>query len=107
VDAAYDLALHAVFLDFALGLVVAHAPIIFPALARRPLPYRPSFFAPVLLLQASLALRAGGDLASVTLARHLGGIGNELAIVPFLAVTARAIRNGARSTARFPGPSPR
>jgi hypothetical protein len=104
VDAAYDLALHAVFLGFALGLVFAHAPIIFPAVTGRPLAYRPSFLAPLLLLQASLALRAGGDLANVALARQLGGIGNELAIVLFLAVTAGAIRTGARSTAFNPRP---
>src|SRR5690606_13425003 len=36
---AYDAVVHAVFLGFTLSMIMAHAPVILPAVVRRPLPY--------------------------------------------------------------------
>ena len=40
---AYDAVVHAVFLGFTLSMIMAHAPVILPAVLRRPLPYRPAW----------------------------------------------------------------
>ena len=90
-NAAYDAQLHTVFLGFVMSMIFAHAPVIAPAVIRRPLPYYPVFYAPLALLHAALLLRVVvGDGAGVTLAWQLGGVLNEVAILGFVAGTAGA-----------------
>lgn len=89
---AYDASLHAVFLGFVMSMVFAHAPVIVPAVLRVPLPFRRSFYAPLALLHASLALRLlGGDLTGNTVLWQWGGIAGEAAILLFLALTAHGL----------------
>ena len=84
---AYDAAVHAVFLGFTLSMIMAHAPVILPAVLRVRLPYRPAMYAPVLLLQASLVVRLlAGDAWGLQPARQAGGVGNAVAVLLFLAV---------------------
>lgn len=84
---AYDAAVHAVFLGFTLSMIMAHAPVILPAVLRVRLPYRAAMYAPALLLQASLVVRAlVGDAWGVGVARRAGGIGNAAAVLLFLGV---------------------
>lgn len=94
----YDAAVHVVFLGYVMSMVMAHAPVILPAVLRRPLPYRPVMYVPVLLLHTSLILRvAVGDGRGVTWAWLAGGVLNILAVVAFVAVagwsaaTARSV----------------
>lgn len=61
---AYDAALHALLLGFVFAMVFGHAPIIFPAVLRVAVPYHPVFYAPLVLLHASLALRLAGAPAA-------------------------------------------
>ena len=62
----YDATVHAVFLGFTLAMIMAHAPVIFPAVLRKPLPYRPIFYLPVVLLHLSLIVRIlAGDLRDI------------------------------------------
>lgn len=99
----FDAALHAVFLGFVIGMVMAHAPVIVPAVFRARVPYRRHFYAHLTLLHASLLLRlVGGDLAGNHTAWQVGGVANEVALLCFLAVTVAAVR-GAR---RHPHPTP-
>jgi hypothetical protein len=85
--AAYDALVHAVFLGFAISMIMAHAPSILPAVTRVPLPYRPAMWAPWALLQASLVLRLwGGDALGSDLAREVGGAGNAVALLLFFAI---------------------
>lgn len=83
----YDLVVHAVGLGFAMSMVLAHAPIILPAVLRRPLPYRPVLYAATALLQSSLLLRAVGDVRELGWAWQTGSALNVAAVVVFL-VTA-------------------
>lgn len=93
----FDAALHAVFLGFVIGMVMAHAPVIVPAVFRAAVPYRRHFYAPLILLHASLVLRVvGGDLAGNHTAWQVGGVLNEVALLCFLAVTVVAVRSGRR-----------
>lgn len=48
---AYDAVVHAVFLGFALSMIMAHAPTILPAVSRVALPYRPVLYLPWAVLQ--------------------------------------------------------
>lgn len=96
---AYDAVLHAVMLGFVISMIMAHAPVIFPAVLRRPLPYHPAMYAPVVLLHASLVLRlAVGDARGLTWAVQVGGVLNIVAVLGFVALTAwSALVLGARN----------
>lgn len=88
-DARYDAVVHAVFLGFTLSMIMAHAPVILPAVVRRPLSYHPAMWGPVLALHVSLVLRVGvGDAFAVLSAWRVGGFLNVLALVGFVAVAA-------------------
>lgn len=79
----YDAMLHAVFVGFVMGMIFAHAPIILPAVLRRPFPYAPILYAPYALLQIGLLIRVIGDLTAEFYIRQWGGMLNALAIVLF------------------------
>lgn len=90
----YDAALHAVFVGFVISMIFGHAPIIFPAILGRPVTYRSAFYAHLILLHLSLAIRVLGDLATQLDLRRWGGILNELAILLFLGMTVYSILKG-------------
>jgi len=90
--ARYDAVVHAVFLGFTLSMIMAHAPVILPAVLRRPLPYHWSMIAPAALLHLSLLLRtAVGDARRVEWAWQVGGVLNIAALLMFLAIAAVAV----------------
>lgn len=85
----YDAVVHAVFLGFVVSMVMAHAPVILPAVLRRPLPYRRAMLVPAGLLHTSLALRvAVGDVRGVEWAWQVGGVLNIVSVLLFVAVAA-------------------
>ncbi|MFJ8597974.1 hypothetical protein ACIREM_04445 [Streptomyces shenzhenensis] len=87
----YDAVVHAVFLGFVLSMIMAHAPVILPAVLRRPLPYRPALAVAAWLLHLSLALRVVvGDLRDVRGAWQLGGVLNIVAVLLFVVSAATA-----------------
>lgn len=92
--AAYDAALHAVFLGFTMSMIFAHAPVILPAIARRPLPYHRLFWLPLLLLHGSVAVRLWlGDAYGSEVLRQAGGAVNVVAVMLFaLLVLTRLAR---------------
>jgi hypothetical protein len=86
---AYDAVVHAVFLGFTLSMVMAHAPVILPAVLRRPLPYHPVLVAPAVLLHLSLVLRLWvGDALAVDVAWRVGGALNIAAVLAFAGCAA-------------------
>jgi hypothetical protein len=96
---AYDAVAHAVFLGFTISMIMGHAPMILPAVLRRPLPYHPVLIVPAVLLHASLVLRlVVGDLRGVELARQIGGALNVVALLLFavLVVWSTARPRGGR-----------
>jgi hypothetical protein len=81
---AYDAVIHAVFLGFTISMVMAHAPVILPAVLGRPFPYRPALWAPLVLLHLSVAMRLWlGDALGLHLAWQIGGGLNEVAMLLF------------------------
>lgn len=90
----FDAALHALMLGFVLSMVLGHAPIIVPAVARVALPYHPVFYGPLALLHVSLAVRVAGDAVGSQGWRAAGGLLNALAILAFVASTLAAVLRG-------------
>ncbi|WP_281862205.1 hypothetical protein [Salana multivorans] len=110
---AYDAALHAVFLGFVLSMIMAHAPVILPAVLRRPLPYRRVLYLPLALLHGSLLVRLlAGDAWDLPLAVQVGGVGNVVAVLLFVVLAAgsvtlpRARRDPPAARAVRPSPPP-
>lgn len=104
----YDAVLHAVFLGFVVSMIMAHAPVILPAVLRVPLPYRPFLYLPVAVLHVALVVRVVGDAVQDAELVRLGGIGNVTALLLFavLAVTTalmgvpkRPVASGGRGAA--------
>ncbi|MBI1351999.1 MAG: hypothetical protein GC156_12875 [Actinomycetales bacterium] len=77
----YDIVIHAIGLGFAMSMVLAHAPIILPAILLRPLPYRPVLYIPTIALQSALLVRFAGDLREVGWAWQAGGAGTVAALL--------------------------
>ncbi len=96
---AYDAALHALLLGFVFSMVFGHAPIIFPAVLRVAVPYSGLFYAPLVLLHASLALRLGGDATASIAAARWGALLSAVALLGFIANTAAAVVRGRRLAA--------
>lgn len=90
----YDAMVHSIFLGFVMAMIFGHAPIIFPAVLGRSMPFRPRFYAHLALLHASLVLRVAGDLTGWVDGRQWGGLLNAAAIVLFLANTVSALAQG-------------
>ena len=98
---AYDAALHTVLLGFVLSMVFGHAPIIVPAVTRVAIPYAPYFYAPLVLLHASLVVRLAGDWMASPQWRAWGGALNGVAVLAFLLGTIVAAIRGS-ATLRAP-----
>jgi hypothetical protein len=91
----YDATVHSVFLGFTLAMIMAHAPVILPAVLRKPLPYRPIFYVPIVLLNASLVLRIlAGDLRNIPVLVQWGGVLNIIAILLFVILAVVSVIGG-------------
>ncbi|GAA6525389.1 hypothetical protein [Intrasporangium sp. DVR] len=101
----YDAVVHAVMLGFAVSMVMAHAPIILPAVLKRPLPYRPLMWAPLVLMHLGLAARIiAGDFAGLRTVWQVGSIINIVALLLFFGVAAASsIAGPVKRTSRRAG----
>ncbi|MDO5025526.1 MAG: hypothetical protein Q4E03_03290 [Trueperella sp.] len=82
--AVYDLTIHATFIGFGISMIMAHAPVIFPAVLSRPLPYHVALWPPLVGLHVGLAIRFAGYLAGSNPVWHAGAIVNVLSILAFV-----------------------
>lgn len=88
----YDAILHAIFLGFAVSMIFGHAPIVFPAILGKPLPFHTRFYAHLALLHMSVAIRLTGDLvADLGRWRAWGGLLNAFALLIFLLNTISSV----------------
>lgn len=99
---AYDVSIHALTIGFAMSMIMAHAPIIIPAVARRQVPYSPVMWAVWVLLQLGLLVRVFGavrsalDQPEAVGAWQYGGAVDVLTIVAFVIMTVTLIIQGSR-----------
>ena len=82
--AVRDVALHALGLGFVFSMMLGHAPVILPALARVKIEFGGFFYVPLTVLHGSLAVRLGLGPLDFTM-RSLGAAGNAIAIALFAA----------------------
>lgn len=92
----YDAWTHAQFVGFVLVMIMAHAPIILPAVAGLPVRFTAAFFVPFALLHTSLAARIAADLALSWHGRQWTGLLNVTAVLLFAAVLVRSVLRGRR-----------
>jgi hypothetical protein len=88
----YDAMLHMIFLGFVFSMIFGHAPIILPAVLGIPVNYHPAFYAHLILLHATLALRVIADLLLSSELRQWTGMLNVVAVLLFIGVTAWTVR---------------
>ncbi len=92
----YDAVVHALTIGFVLSMVVAHAPVIVPAIARRPLPYHPVMWVVAALLHAGLLVRVLAGARGAEAVWRFGGTVSVVAMLAFLASTVTLVALGAR-----------
>ncbi|NML48605.1 hypothetical protein HHL11_32985 [Ramlibacter sp. G-1-2-2] len=99
---ARDIALHALGLGFLFSMILGHAPVILPAIARIKLLFGNFFYLPLAALHLSLLLRLFGGLADFQ-ARRTGALLNAVALALFaLTVVAAACAWRRRHDTRQP-----
>lgn len=92
----YDTVIHALTIGFVLSMILAHAPVIVPAIARRPLPYHPVMWAVWGLLHVGLAIRVVAGARSAAEPWRFGGALSVVALLAFLVTTVTLILTGPR-----------
>ncbi len=85
-----DLALHALGIGFVLSMVMAHAPVIAPAVLGLKLQFGWPFYLPLVLLHGSLALRLAGGAFDAGL-RSTGALLNVAALALFACTMVGAV----------------
>ena len=96
----FDATTHAVFLGFVITMIMAHAPLILPAVLRVRIPYHPALYAPMALLQLGLLLRVvGGDAWGSLPALQIGGATSAVAMLLFAVTAAAAGLRGRKARA--------
>lgn len=91
----YDVVIHTIFIGFAFTMIMAHAPVIFPAVMSVPVPYRPIMYVPLVLLNLGLFARVFGEiLAGQGTIWVLGGQLNVIAILIFLLTVIGTVAKG-------------
>lgn len=103
---AYDTVVHAVFLGFAVSMVMAHAPVILPSVLKVHLPYHPVMWLPLVVLHVSLLVRVSGSLVQAPWFRP-GAVGTIVALLLLVlsAVLAGRLPSRGRRRARSSGPA--
>ncbi|HWS57352.1 MAG TPA: hypothetical protein VN257_02345 [Actinotalea sp.] len=96
----YDTVVHALTIGFALSMVVAHAPVIVPAIARRPLPYHPVLWVAAGLLHGGLLVRVLAGAREAEGLWRWGGTVGVVAVLVLLGAVVVQLATGRRSLVR-------
>lgn len=88
---AYDAVVHALTIGFALSMVLAHAAVIIPAVARKDLPYHPVMWLVWALLQTGLVIRVIAGVREAENAWQFGGALDVVAVLAFVVSTVSLI----------------
>lgn len=104
--AGYDIVVHSTFLGFAMSMILAHAPVILPAVLRVKLPYHAWMWVPLVLLHLTLLSRVLTVAAQTRSGWEASLVGNVVTILLFVLVSVLtailAGRRAARRTAQTP-----
>ena len=100
--AGYDVVVHATFLGFAMSMILAHAPVILPAVLRVRLPYHRWMWVPLVLLHVTLLGRVLTVLAERSVAWEAALVGNVAAVLLFVVVSVLTVLVATRRAPRRP-----
>ena len=93
--AAYEIVIHCITVGFAFSMILAHAPVIIPAIVHRALPYHRLMWLPYVLLHAGLVVRVVGLLVEASAVWKVGGAVGVAAILVFMVLTlGRVLTSG-------------
>lgn len=96
----YDTVIHAVFLGFAVSMIIAHVAVILPAVLGIRLPYNPILWAPLVVLHLGLLVRIGvGNGLGLPTATTVGSVITVAAML-LLVLTVLALARGGRQESR-------
>jgi len=96
----YDAGVHAITIGFVVSMLLAHAPVIIPAVARREVPYHVAMWVPFAFLQVSLALRLLAGAREAAYPWRLGGTLGVVGVLLFVATTLTVTIRRARAASR-------
>lgn len=83
----YDAAVHALTLGFVVSMLLAHAPVIIPAVAKRDVPFHPMMWLAWALLESSLLVRLLAGARGAEPAWRFGGSLGVVAVLVFIGTT--------------------
>src|SRR5699024_5529387 len=83
----YGLVVQCVFRGFGMSVLMAHAPVILPAVLRMQLPYHPVLWAPLTVLHTGMVVLSAGLLSDTAPLWQAGGVATIISIL-LLAVSA-------------------
>ncbi|WP_126412373.1 hypothetical protein [Actinomyces slackii] len=93
--AGYEIIVHAIAVGYAFSMILAHAPVIIPAIVHRRLAYHRAMWVPYALLHAGMAVRVGGLIADSAGIWQAGGALGVAAILVFMALSlTRVVTSG-------------
>ncbi|GAA1186045.1 hypothetical protein GCM10009584_30170 [Ornithinimicrobium humiphilum] len=104
--AGYDVVVHATFLGFAMSMILAHAPVILPAVLRARLPYSTPMWVPLAALHTSLLARVVTVLRDASDGWQVALVANVAAVLLFLLVTVGTAVAARRRPERAPHTPP-
>ncbi len=90
----YDAALHTLFLGFIMSMIMAHAPIVIPALAGLAFPFGREMWIPLIFLQISVIVRVTGDLTGSYEMKRWGGMLNAIALALLVLIVITTVVRG-------------
>ena len=96
----YDAGVHAITIGFVVSMLLAHAPVIIPAVARREVPYHVAMWVPFAFLQVSLLLRLLAGAREAAYPWRLGGTLGVVGVLLFVATTLTVTIRRARAASR-------
>jgi hypothetical protein len=102
----YDALIHTFFVGFVFSAIMAHEPIIAPAVTGLRFSYTPLLYLPLAFLNASLVLRLAADLSEASEARRWAGMIQAISILLFLVISVGSVlvnRHRLAAEPRLPG----
>jgi len=91
---AYDAALHTLFLGFVMSMIMAHAPIIIPALTGLSFLFTRALWIPLALLQVTVGMRVVGGIVEFWELRRWSAMLNALVLALFIAMVVASVVRG-------------
>ncbi|MDO5063424.1 MAG: hypothetical protein Q4E00_00345 [Actinomyces bowdenii] len=101
----YEIIIHALAVGYAFSMILAHAPVIIPAVVHRRLPYHRLMWLPYLLIHVGMVVRVAGLAHQMPGAWQLGGVLGVAAILLFMGlILIRVIASGRLGAPGAAGP---